>query len=129
MIQATLTDSYSWRGIIYEPGDRSIPDDLAAAIGIKPKPGRAKAKTSTQEATVENQNSLTLINQATEAGNLIPLPGIGKGAAERLLLHRPESGYESLVQVQEFCPELSKSPYRVDWEAIALWQPETGEPE
>ncbi len=140
MIQTTLTEFHSWKGQIYAPGDRLIPDDLAAAIGVMPK-AKARAKTKPEAAGSDDptvievppgasvSDALTLINQAAEASELKPLPGIGEGAAKRLLAHRPDGGYDSLEQVQELCPELAKSPYRVDWGAIALWQPEPGEPD
>lgn len=130
MIEATLTERYLWKGQVYEPGDRQIPDDLAAALGLTGKKQKTGGKVKSEKTVTEAQStppsqSLTLINQASEPAELKPLPGIGEGAAKRLLLHRPEGGYASLEQVEELCPELTKSPYRVEWEAIAQWQPET----
>jgi len=126
MIQATLTDTYSWKGQIYEPGDRLIPEDLAAAMGLKPKAETKKQKAATKEEQPSDAPTipaLTLLNSASDPKDLTPLPKIGEGAAKKLLANRPESGYESLEQAAELNPELAKAPFRVDWTAIQGWEP------
>lgn len=132
-MKVTLKADQLWQGTLYPAGETEVPADLAIALGFEPEdsPQSPNPPTPTSETEPAHPDSpaLEFINQAGEAADLKPLPGIGDGAAKRLLLHRPEGGYESLEQAIELCPELAKAPYRVDWEAIANWQPDSGVPE
>lgn len=128
MIKANLPESYGWKGQIYEQGDREIPDDLAIALGLLP-PTLEEPGTPDLPGTPMHDSPFVveLINSATTPKELTPLPGIGEGAAKRLLVHRPEAGYESLQQLVELCPELQKAPYRVDWGAILAYSGDANE--
>lgn len=123
MIKVHLTEDSSWRGRLYLAGDRLVPQELAIALGKVPAESPPPPPSETSIPALE------LINSATDAKSLTPLPGIGEGAAKRILLHRPEAGYASFEQLQELCPELAKSPYRVEWAAISAWEPDSGVPE
>lgn len=132
MIKVHLTTDQTWRGKLYLAGDRLVPQELAIALGKVPAespPPPDPTETSPPPTPTSSLPALELINAATDAKGLTPLPGIGEGAAKRIILHRPEAGYASFEQLQELCPELAKSPYRVEWAAIAAWEPESGVPE
>ncbi len=122
MPTVTLFADHLWRGQLYPQGDRDVPDDLAIALGLQ-----LRQPTATNTDTdVNHPPALQLLNSATDPSALTPLPGVGMGAAKRILLHRPALGYSSFEQFEALCPELTKSPYRCDFEAIAAWHPDSG---
>lgn len=124
-----LTEDKLWRGRLYPTGDREIPDDLAIALGFDPDPAPAveppaAAADDSEPTPTETEpwvNLLAALNQAQSAKDLEPLPTIGAGAAKRILSNRPTSGYHSLEQVIELNSELSRQPYRVDWDQVRGW--------
>jgi hypothetical protein len=38
MITVHLTEDKCWKGVIYESGEREIPEDLAEILGLMPQP-------------------------------------------------------------------------------------------
>ncbi len=132
MPKVTLFDDHLWRGVLYPAGVRDIPFELAIALNLhEPNQTQTPDETSHQQAPDQAQTEalLTLLNTAETPKQLTPLPKIGDGAGKRLIANRPATGYESLEQAIALNPELAKAPYRVDWAAIATWQPESGVPE
>lgn len=108
MKKVRLCSAYGWRGKIYLPGDRVIPDDLATALGLaassKPKPSAA----------------LKLINEAKSPGDITPLPTIGLATAKDIFGNRPESGYSSLDEVRSLNKSVAS---RIAWDEVAKWEP------
>ena len=137
MIRITLAADQLWHGILYPQGTVEVPDELAIALALNlpiphaPNPDQTQAPEPDQATPQQSPppQALMLLNTAATPRQLTPLPKIGEGAGKRLIANRPTEGYESLEQAIALNPELAKAPYRVDWDAIATWQPESGVPE
>lgn len=104
------------------------PPAIAEPLGINPPSETAPNLTPDDTPTVADlavgtgDAALELINSAKDADAIATLPGIGKGAAERILLHRPKKGYPSFDAVIESNEELPKHPYRVSWDKVQAWE-------
>jgi len=134
-----LTEDKLWRGRLYPKGDRDIPADLAAALGLgasthdeiaPPQTGNqlnevelpSNDSGTPEPDTIPISDALLLLNTAITADDLKPLPSIGAGRGAKLLTKRPEYGYLSLDQAASMLGDKL-----VDWDAIAQWQFPEGE--
>jgi hypothetical protein len=127
-MRVNLKQPIGWRGQNYS-GDCDIPDDLAIALGFSSQEAAMSAASSPPISATSPQNVaemasslLNRLNRANQPSDLEELPTIGKGAAKRLFANRPADGYTSLEQAIALNPELTKSPYRVDWQRLETWE-------
>lgn len=93
-----------------------MPESLAAALGLSgtvPEPSVPPA---------HQPDAVLLINRAISDDDLTPLPGIGKGAAKRILAAAPELGYDSLEQLRSLVPEIFEPPYSADLAELEAWE-------
>lgn len=136
-----LDTTYGWRGRIYRYGNREIPQDLAIVLGgTESSETETETESETTETTeettetvpeetpevaetVEGAEALTLINGATTASSLTVLPGIGNAGAGHLLTNRPTAGYLTFAALKTLNVVLSVTPFSVDWDLIAAWEP------
>ncbi|MEO1208867.1 MAG: hypothetical protein AAFX78_04915 [Cyanobacteria bacterium J06638_20] len=113
MIRVTLKRDQLWGGVLYFAGDRLVPDNLAAVLGLMPP------SSIPSDPSIPSIGALAILNAAQHEDELVALPTIGRGFGRKLLALRPASGFESLEQARTMLDES-----RVDWDAIALWRPE-----
>jgi len=123
MIQTELSLALRWRGGLYGPGPATIPDDLAAVLGIqsnqKPAPPTPEPNPAPEHEQASAPAALALINSSDRPRSLIPIPTIGNGAGTIILRDRPEDGYPSLDDLPD---EIFEPPYNCDREQIQSWE-------
>lgn len=126
MIQTDLSNCYGWLGQVYGPGSASIPEGLAIALGLSPSPapdqpfpGEQPPEPDPPEPELELPRSLTLINEATAARQLTPIPTIGAKAASIIFKNRPEGGYASLQGLPD---EIYEPPINASISEVFSWE-------
>ncbi|MEO1399684.1 MAG: hypothetical protein AAFV72_00330 [Cyanobacteria bacterium J06635_1] len=122
-----LTQTYGWRGLRYLAGCTSVPEDLAIALGNDPSGsfGGGEGSGKSVDPGIQNEPNppaLILINEAAEANDLTPLPGVGPAAAGHIFDARPDGGYESLEQLPTLVPQVFEPPFSVSVEVLVAWE-------
>jgi len=117
-IKPPLAHSVGWQGYVYLPGTTEVPEDCAIAMGWhKPTITPPDRPSHDLPAKPQSPQALELINNATEASDITPLPGIGAVSAGVILSARPLDGYSSLEAVA-MVDGLSAG---IDWDEVESW--------
>jgi DNA uptake protein ComE-like DNA-binding protein len=85
-------------------------------MGLAGTPAEPPAVVEPDDA--EPLPALTLINEATDADAITPIPTVGPGAAKVIFDNRPSGGYPSLDALPK---AIFAQPYRCDLTQITSW--------
>lgn len=116
-----LERTYSWHGQIFPAGATQVPESLATVLALAV--GDEAVDSGPKVDAPLSSPALTAINAAATYEDLTPLPGIGSGAAKKIIKARPDSGFDSLQHLAELVPEIFSSPYAADLATLQPWEP------